>query len=161
MSTVSTDRSVSRNRTTTSARDLAPNGRGDGVGLDASRNMVRARGPIVTVAGAAAVGVLGVLLIVAPGTLLGTLGFVLVVIAAPIITVTGAPLTSSPLAVLVGVALSAALWFGIGWWAARRACRRAVVGWREFVGELVPLVIGVAVGVGGALLVAALSLGVL
>jgi hypothetical protein len=161
MATVNSARSTAKNRAT-SARSAATSDDPIAIpGLDASRETVRRRGPVYTVAAAGAIGLLGALLLVAPGALLGALGFVLIVIAAPLLGVTGAPLDSSLTAISVGIVGSAALWFGIGWWAARRACSGAVVGWREFIRELVPLAIGVVVGAGGALLVAALSLGVL
>lgn len=131
------------------------------LGLEDSRRIVRRRGPLLTVAGAAVIGTVGMLLMLAPGTWLGALGFVLIVVAAPLLGLVGAPINSSAGALLVGIAGSAALWFAVGWWAARRACTAAVVGWREFVRELIPVSIGVVVGAGGALLVAALSLGVL
>jgi hypothetical protein len=162
MATVNSSRSTAKNRAV-SARPAAVDGDVPVAipGLEESRESVRRRGPVYTVAGAAVIGLLGAILLLAPGALLGALGFVLIVIAAPLLGVTGAPLDSSPTAISVGVVGSAALWFGVGWWAARRACSGAVVGWREFIRELVPLAIGVIVGAGGALLVAALSLGVL
>ena len=129
--------------------------------LQESRALVRRRGPAYTVGGAAVVGVLGAVMLVAPLGILGVLGYVLVVAAMPLLSITGAPLESSLPMIATGVVTSCALWWLVGWWAARRACAAAVVGWREFIRELVPLVVGVVVGAGGALLVAALSLGVL
>lgn len=141
-----------------------PNGAdtpGTTAGLHASRALVQRRGPAYTVGGAAVVGVLGAVMLVAPLGIVGVLGYVLVVAAMPLLSVTGAPLESSLPMIAAGVVASCALWWLVGWWAARQACAAAVVGWREFVRELIPLVVGVVVGAGGALLVAALSLGVL
>lgn len=161
MATVNSARSTAKNRATPARTAAATDAPVAVPGLDESRETVRRRGPVYTVAGAGAIGIIGAVLLVAPGALPGALGFVLIIIAAPLLGTTGAPLDSSPTAISIGIVGSAALWFGVGWWAARRACSGAVVGWREFVRELVPLAVGVIVGAGGALLVAALSLGVL
>ncbi|MEY2754739.1 MAG: hypothetical protein RJB65_1097 [Actinomycetota bacterium] len=78
--------------------------------------------------------------------------------AAPVLLAVGAPLTGGTL-LLLGIALSAVLWIGLGVLAAQRATRRPAAAWREFWVQYMWLAGGVWIGVVAALAIANLVLG--
>lgn len=88
----------------------------------------------------------------------GAVGLVGGVLAAPVLLIVGAPFGERgmyPLAVLA----SAPLWMLVGWIAALRATRNPMADWREFWKQLVPLTVGIWVGVLTAMLIATVSIG--
>lgn len=86
-------------------------------------------------------------------------GFAAAVLAAPALLAFGVPLASGSSRILLGAALSAALWFLIGAFAAGRATRSPVATWRDFWREFLWLAGGVWLGVIAALAVVEVAVG--
>lgn len=128
-------------------------------GPKAYRRQVRQRGPLAGLLLPALIGVIGLLLLRNnTQTWRGIGGFLLAIVAAPVLLVTGAPLTTghSYTLALLG---SGALWVLLGTIAARMATRTPVATWRDFWREYLWLAGGVWVGVVVALVAANLILG--
>ena len=128
-------------------------------GPKAYRKQVRQRGPIVGLLLPALVGLVGLLMLRDnTQTWRGIGGFLLSIVAAPVLLVTGAPLTTghSYALALLG---SAALWVLLGTVAARIATRTPVATWRDYWREFLWLAGGVWIGVVVALIAANLILG--
>lgn len=89
----------------------------------------------------------------------GALSFLCVVMAFPVMPVLGIPAAGGTLRLVVGIAVSCALWWVIGQVAAARVTHHPVVGWREWSKEFVTLAIGLWVGAVGSLALAGLALG--
>lgn len=115
-------------------------------GVVAYRQLLRRRGGVYAVAGAATIGVFGALLMVLPGRLTGLVGFALVIAACPLLVAFGVPLAVGVTTVSLGVVSSLALWFAIGQWAAHRATQQSVADWRDWWSKLWPLALAVALG---------------
>jgi len=118
-------------------------------GVVAYRQQLRRKGGVYVVAGAAALGVLGVLLIALPGRLTGLIGFALVIVSCPLLVAFGIPLTVSASSIAIGVLASLALWFALGQWAAHRATKQPIADWRDWWKTLWPLALAMALGGGG------------
>ena len=128
-------------------------------GPKAYRRQVRQGGPIAGLLIPAMIGLIGLLLLRNnTQTWRGIGGFLLAIVAAPVLLVTGAPLTTghSYTLALLG---SAALWVLLGTIASRMATRTPVATWRDFWREYLWLAGGVWVGIGVALVAANLILG--
>jgi len=128
-------------------------------GVVAYRRELRRKGGAYAVAGAAIVGVVGVVLIVLPGRITGLLGFGLIVAACPLLVAFGIPLTTTMSAIFLGVMSSLVLWFAIGQIAAHRATQRPIADWRDWWSNLWPL--GLAMVLGGGAGFGLFALGVL
>ena len=106
--------------------------------------------------------VLGALSVIAlrlgDGRSSGLIGLLSGVAAAPGLLVAGAPLADDgryPLAVVASIPL----WLMLGLIASRRATKRPVASWRDYVRELIWLTIGVVMGAIAALVAATSILG--
>lgn len=120
---------------------------------------MRQRGPIAGLLLPALIGMVGLLLLRNnTQTWRGIGGFLLTIVAAPVLLVTGAPLTTGNSYTLALLA-SAALWVLLGTTAARMATRTPVATWRDFWREYLWLAGGVWVGIVVALIAANLILG--
>ena len=123
------------------------------------RRRLRKRGPIAGLFLPAIIGVVGLLLLRNnTQTWRGVGGFLLSIVAAPLLLVTGAPLTTghSYTFALLG---SAALWVLLGTIAARMATTTPVATWRDYWREFLWLAGGVWIGIVVALVAANLILG--
>jgi hypothetical protein len=58
----------------------------------------------------------------------------------------GVPMTTGLSTVVIGVALSLGMWFGLGQWAAHRATKRPVADWRDWWSVMWPLALAMSVG---------------
>ena len=128
-------------------------------GPKAYRKQVRQRGPIAGLLLPAIIGLVGLMMLHNnTQTWRGIGGFLLSIVAAPVLLVIGAPLTTghSYALALLG---SAALWVLLGTVAARIATRTPVATWRDYWREFLWLAGGVWIGVVVALLAANLILG--
>ena len=118
-------------------------------GVVAYRQELRRKSGVFTLAGAALLGALGMLLIALPGRITGLVGFALVIVACPLLVAFGIPITVSVGSVAIGVLASLALWFALGQWAAHRATQRPIADWRDWWTTLWPLALAMALGGGG------------
>ncbi|MCE9620757.1 MAG: hypothetical protein K8R99_00250 [Actinomycetia bacterium] len=128
-------------------------------GPKAYRRQVRQRGPLAGLLPPALIGLLGLLMLRNnTATWRGIGGFLLSIVAAPVLLVTGVPLTTghSYNLALLG---SAALWVLLGTIAARMATRTPVATWRDYWREYLWLAGGVWIGIVVALIAANLILG--
>lgn len=124
------------------------------------RRRLRQRGPLLSLAPPAALGLAAWRLASSGGSLAkGVLSFLLGTTAAPGLLVAGIPLTSGGGTYLKAIAGSAALWLAIGVVAAHRATRSPVASWRDFWREWAWLAGAVWIGVIVALVAANLVLG--
>lgn len=129
-------------------------------GPRAFRYRIRRLGPLAGLLPPATLGLASILLLRGnTSTARGVLGFVCAVLAAPALMPFGIPLTSESGRMMLGIVVSAALWFAIGVFAARRATRSPVATWRNFWHEYLWLAGGVWLGVLIALLVIQIVLG--
>lgn len=110
---------------------------------------------------AACLAIIGAVLIILPGALLGVIGFMFLNFGLPLLPLTGVPAVSGTSNYLIAILGSAAMWWGVGHFAALRASRNAIVDWPEWRREFQPLAIGIWVGTVLALVVTAFVLGVL
>lgn len=110
---------------------------------------------------AACLAIIGAVLIILPGALLGVIGFMILNFGLPVLPLTGVPAVSGTINYLVAILGSAAMWWGVGHYAALRASRNAIVDWPEWRSEFQLLAIGIWVGTVLALAVTAFVLGVL
>ena len=116
-------------------------------GPKAYRRRVRQGGPLVGLVLPALIGLAGLLLLRNnTQAWRGIAGFFLAVVAAPVLLVTGAPLTAGQSYTLALLG-SAALWMLLGTIAARIATRTPVATWRDFWREYLWLAGGVWLGV--------------
>jgi hypothetical protein len=122
---------------------------------------VRQRGGFVALALAACLAIIGAVLLVLPGGLLGVIGFLFLNFGLPLLLLTGIPAVSGTGNYLIAILGSAAMWWGVGHFAAIRASRNAIVDWPEWRREFQPLAIGIWAGTVLALAVTALVLGAL
>jgi hypothetical protein len=145
---------------------VAP-GRANADGLAASRRRIRRRGPVVAlVPPALLLGLAFVLWRVVPcqGAACrtqGAGGWLAALMALPTTLATGLPWESDPRRYAIAIGTSALLWMLLGRWAARRASRRPITGWREYWREYLWFLIPVWFGVVAALGVIAVGLGTL
>lgn len=105
-------------------------------GHPGARQRIRRRGPFVALVVPAALGVAALIVLrgsTSTGTGVG--GFALSLMAAPLLPAFGAPLRTGSGAVTGAVVASAALWFVLGSFAARRSTRSVDAGWGRFWGE--------------------------
>lgn len=130
-------------------------------GIIAHRTKLRQRGGAAAVAISMALALGGAVLVALPGPLTGVVGFLLLVAALPALPIVGVPAVSSFSSYLLAALASWALWFAIGHLSARRATRRAIASWPEWIREYRPLAIGMWVGALLALGVSAVVLGAL
>lgn len=130
-------------------------------GIVANCTLVRRRGGLVAVAIAFGMTVVGVIFLWLPGTITGVVGFLLINAGLPVLALTGVPAVSGADRFLIAIIASAGMWWFIGFFAAKRASRHAIVDWTEWRREFQPLAIGVWVGTILALGVAAFVLGAL
>jgi hypothetical protein len=100
-------------------------------------------------------------LVALPGPLTGVVGFLLLVAAIPVLPIVGVPAVSAASSYALATIASCALWFAVGHLSSRRAARRAIASWPEWIREYRPLAIGIWVGAILALAVSALVLGAL
>lgn len=129
-------------------------------GPRAYRTKIRASGPLLALVPPALLGLAGIVLLRGNTTLpRGIGGFLAALFAAPVLPIVGAPFRSDTSVLLVGVGLSAVVWFVIGVVAARRATRSPIATWRDFWGQYSWLAAGVWCGVLIALVVSNLVLG--
>ncbi len=129
-------------------------------GPRAFRYRIRRRGPFVGLVPAAALGALSFALLHNNATTSsGIAGFAAAVLAAPALMPAGIPLAAGTSRLLLGIAVSAVLWFGVGVVAARRATRSPVATWRDFWREYSWLAAGVWLGVVASLIVVEVVVG--
>lgn len=88
----------------------------------------------------------------------GVIGLLGAVAAAPLLLVVGAPLGDSDL-YLPAIVLSIPFWMLVGYVAARRATRFALATWSDWWRHYLPMMFGVWIGAGVALLIATLAIG--
>ena len=122
---------------------------------------MRQRGGFVAVALAACLAIIGAVLLILPGALFGVIGFLFLNFGLPVLPLTGVPAVSGAGKFLIAIVGSAATWWGVGYFAATRASRNAIVDWPEWRREFQPLAIGIWAGTVLALAVTAFVLGVL
>ncbi len=122
---------------------------------------MRQRGGFVAVALAACLAITGVILLILPGALLGVIGFLFLNSGLPVLPLTGVPAVSGASKYLIAILGSAAMWWGVGHFAAMRASRNAIVDWPEWRREFQPLAIGIWAGTVLAFAVTAFVLGAL
>ena len=129
-------------------------------GPRAFRYRIRRMGPFVGLVPAAILGLIALrLLYNNTATSRGIAGFAAAVLAAPGLLAVGIPLATGAGRLMAGIAASAALWFVVGFVAARRATRSPVAVWRDFWREFAWLAAGIWLGVGLALALIELFLG--
>lgn len=129
-------------------------------GPRAFRFRLRRIGGFAALVPAGVLGLLSVLLLRNnTSTVRGVLGFAAAVLAAPALMPFGIPLATESGRMLLGIVVSAVLWFSIGIVAARRATRSPVATWRDYWREYLWLAAGVWLGVLGGLLVIEIVLG--
>lgn len=127
------------------------------------RAMVRAWGPLVALAIAAAIGALAAVLLVGSTTAVrGIPGFVLALAAVPTLTLVGVPVTGGTTRWVLALLTSGVMWYFVGRLAAVRSTTRPMTGWPEWRREWARLAIGVwagsLVGLGLAATVLSVSL---
>lgn len=123
------------------------------------RTRIRRLGPLLALVVPAALGLGAIVALeLFDGRASGWTGLVLGVCAAPGLLVVGAPFASTSIYPL-GVAISVALWLGVGVAAARIATRNPVATWTDFWRAYRWLAIGVWVGAVAALIGSSLVLG--
>ncbi len=103
--------------------------------------------------------VFGAILIWIPGPVAGVIGFLVINAALPALALSGIPAITEAGRILIAVFASAGVWWAIGYFAAVRASRNAIVDWSEWRKEFQPLAIGVWAGTILAIGVAAFVLG--
>lgn len=130
-------------------------------GIVANCTLVRRRGGLVAVAIAFGMTMVGVIFLWLPGTITGIVGFLFINAGLPVLALTGVPAVSGADRFLIAIITSVGMWWFIGFFAAVRASRRAIVDWTEWRREFQPLAVGVWVGTILALGVAAFVLGAL
>ena len=129
-------------------------------GPRAFRYRIRRLGPILALLPAAVLGAIADLsLHDNTETTRGVAGFAAAVLAAPAMLALGVPLASGSSKIVLGAAISAALWFVLGAIAARRATRSPVASWRDFWREFAWLAAGVWLGAVVALVVVQFAVG--
>lgn len=127
-----------------------------------TRREVRRRGGVVGVGVSLSFVVIGFLLrTVIGGAAGGALDFVFLVAAFPLMPVLGLPAADGPVRTFLAVTASLAVWLVLGQVVAGRVTQRAVAGWREWSREFVIIGSGLWLGAVGAVVIAALVLGVL
>lgn len=127
-----------------------------------TRRSVRRRGGLTGVAVSLGLFVVGWLLgRILGGALGGVAAFGGMVAAFPLMPIAGIPAASGTLRVWGSVLASLAVWWLLGQMVAGRVTQRAVAGWREWTREFLVLGSGLWLGALGAVLLAALLLGVL
>jgi len=92
------------------------------------------------------VATVGGLLLLLPGRIAGVAGFALIIAACPLLVAFGIPITTGVSTIAIGVALSLALWCGLGQWAAHRATKRPIADWRDWWSVMWPLALAMSVG---------------
>lgn len=102
-----------------------------------------------------------VLRMVLGGVLGGAANFVALVAAFPLMPVLGLPAADGAGRTAIAVGASLAVWLVLGQVVAGRVTQRAVAGWREWFREFVVLGSGLWLGAVGAVVLAAVVLGVL
>lgn len=128
-------------------------------GPRAYRRHVRRRGPWAGLLLPALIGLMAMMLLRNnTEAWRGIAGFLLAIVAAPVLLVSGAPLTTGHSYTLALLA-SAALWVLLGTIAARLATRTPVATWRDYWREFLWLAGGVWIGIVVAMLAANLILG--
>jgi hypothetical protein len=136
-------------------------------GLTAARQRVRRRGPLMALVPPAlllAAAFAAWRVVPCEGASCrtqGGAGWLAALLALPTSLATGLPWVAGAGRYLAAVATSAVLWMILGRWAAQRAARRPVTGWREFWREYVWFLLPVWAGVLAALGVIAVGLGTL
>ena len=110
-------------------------------GIVAYRTMLRRRGGVVALIGAASVALSGGVLLLLPGRLAGLVGFALLVASCPVLVAFGVPIASGLSTIAIGVAASLALWFVVGQLAAHLATREAVADWRTWWAKFAPFAV--------------------
>lgn len=115
-------------------------------GVVAYRTELRRKGGIYALAGSAIVAAFGGVLLLLPGRITGVAGFALIIAACPLLVAFGVPITTGVSTIAIGVALSLALWFGLGQWAAHRATKRPIADWRDWWSVMWPLTLAMTVG---------------
>jgi hypothetical protein len=123
--------------------------------------MLRQRGGAVAVVLSLLLAAFGLVLVALPGPLTGVIGFLLLVAAIPVLPIVGVPAVSAASSYALATIASCALWFAVGHLSSRRATRRAIASWPEWIREYRPLAIGIWIGAMLALAVSALVLGAL
>lgn len=127
-----------------------------------TRRDVRRRGGLVGVGVSLSFVVIGfVLHALLGGAVGGAVNFVALVAAFPLMPVLGLPAADGTIRTLVAVGASLAVWLVLGQVVAGRVTQRAVAGWREWFREFVILGSGLWLGAVGAVVLAALVLGVI
>lgn len=115
-------------------------------GIVAYRTMLRRRGGVVALIGAASVAVSGGVLLLLPGHIAGLVGFALLIASCPVLVAFGVPIASGLSTIATGVAASLALWFVVGQLAAHLATREAVADWRTWWSKFAPFAVMIALG---------------
>ena len=115
-------------------------------GVIAYRTELRRKGGIYALGGAAMVAAVGGLLLLLPGRIAGVAGFALIIAACPVLVALGIPIATGVSTIAIGVALSLALWCGLGQWAAHRATKRPIADWRDWWSVMWPLALAMSVG---------------
>jgi len=115
-------------------------------GIVAYRTMLRRRGGVVALIGAASVAVSGGVLLLLPGRIAGLVGFALLVASCPLLVAFGVPIASGLSTIATGVAASLALWFVVGQLAAHLATREAVADWRTWWAKFAPFAVMMSLG---------------
>jgi hypothetical protein len=115
-------------------------------GVIAYRTELRRKGGIYALGASAVVAALGGILLLLPGRITGVAGFALIIAACPLLVAFGVPITTGLSTVVIGVALSLGMWFGLGQWAAHRATKRPVADWRDWWSVMWPLALAMFLG---------------
>jgi hypothetical protein len=115
-------------------------------GVIAYRTELRRKGGIYARGASAVVAALGGILLLLPGRITGVAGFALIIAACPLLVAFGVPITTGLSTIVIGVALSLGMWFGLGQWAAHRATKRPVADWRDWWSVMWPLALAMSVG---------------
>lgn len=129
-------------------------------GPRAFRYRLRRLGPLAALLPAVLLGAVALALLHGnTATSRGVAGFAATMLSAPALMAFGVPLATGSQRLLLGVAVSAALWMVVGLVAARRATRSPVATWRDFWREYLWLAAGIWFGVVVALVAVELVVG--
>ena len=115
-------------------------------GVIAYRTELRRKGGIYALGASAVVAALGGILLLLPGRITGVAGFALIIAACPLLVAFGVPITTGLSTIVIGVALSLGMWFGLSQWAAHPATKRPVADWRDWWSVMWPLALAMSVG---------------
>jgi len=131
-------------------------------GIAANKRDLAQRGGLAAVGLAACTAIFGaVVLALTSSTFFGVLGFMCITIGVPLLPILGIPAKSGGVRWIIALAGSGAMWWWIGQLSAARVRTFVIAGWSEWGKEFGLYAGAVAIGVVGAIIIAARALGAL